>query len=454
MSRRILVIDDAASAFEPVLAQCVPSAKVVRCAPREWRATAARFDLLMPVALAPAPHWSTLFDALKRRAAAAPVLAVVGAEAGADVLTAAARAADDFMIWSADRASELRQRIVRLFGPMEYVRAITENLTRDAALGQMIGEDAAFQSMLDRVPVVAASNGAVLILGETGTGKELFARAIHTLSARRQQPFVPVDCAALPDHLLENELFGHARGAFTDAHRDQSGLVAMAEGGTLFLDEIDSLALTVQAKLLRLLEERVYKPLGADRFARANIRIVAASNRPLDELVRKQQFRSDLYFRLNVLQLRLPPLRTRRGDIVPLARHFLQRIATESANAPRVLSPTAIEKLVAAPWPGNVRELYNVMQRACVFGEGHVILPSHITLSDDEGGDAAPPVADGFREAKERSVETFERTYVEDLLRKHNGNVTQAAREARKDRRAFARLIQKHRIDRGGLVPR
>src|SRR5919107_5485860 len=152
MSRRILVIDDAASAFEPVLAQCVPSAKVVRCAPREWRATAARFDLLMPVALAPAPHWSTLFDALKRRAAAAPVLAVVGAEAGADVLTAAARAADDFMIWSADRASELRQRIVRLFGPMEYVRAITENLTRDAALGQMIGEDAAFQSMLDRVP--------------------------------------------------------------------------------------------------------------------------------------------------------------------------------------------------------------------------------------------------------------------------------------------------------------
>src|SRR5207247_1989977 len=164
---------------------------------------------------------------------------------------------------------------------------------------------------------------------ETGTGKELCARAIHHLSSRRSFPFIPVDCAALPDHLFENEFFGHARGAFTDAHAEQKGLVAMAEGGTLFLDEIDALALTAQAKLLRFLEERAFKPLGADRFVKADVHVLAATNRSLEALIRNGQFRSDLYFRLNVLSLHLTPLRDRRGDIALLARHFVDACCVE-----------------------------------------------------------------------------------------------------------------------------
>ena len=265
------------------------------------------------------------------------------------------------------------------------------------------------------------------------------------MSPRRHLPFIPVDCAAIPDHLLENELFGHLRGAFTDAHRDQNGLVALAEGGTLFLDEIDSLALPVQAKLLRLIEERSYKPLGGERFVQANIRIIAASNRPLHELVQSRQFRADLFFRLNVLELHLPPLRSRRGDIALLARHFAQQLATETSTPPKMLAPTTIDKLVRAPWPGNVRELYNVVQRAVVFARAGD-LPAHVSSPDDP--ELPGRRRRGFRQAKRRSVEAFERAYIEGLLRKHQDNLTRAAREARKDRRAFARLVGKLRIDR------
>ncbi len=464
MSRRLLLIDDGASGFAAQLSGCaVPPPEVVRCGAREWGPAFAdgKVDLLVPVALAADAIWTEFFRLLGRAAAPAPVLAILGAGTGGDLLSVAARAADDFMVWGADRGGELRTRVARLLGPGENARSIAESLTRHAALGQMIGESPAFQSLVGRIPIVARGEGVVLIQGETGTGKELCARAVHHMSARRHHPFIPVDCAALPDHLLENELFGHTRGAFTDAHRDQAGLVAMADGGTLFLDEIDSLALPVQAKLLRVIEDRAYRPLGSDRFVRANIRIVAASNRPLDDLVKRQQFRSDLFFRLNVLTLHVPPLRARRGDIPVLARHFLQRIAVESDAALKTLAPTALDKLMRAAWPGNVRELRNVLQQAFVFSEGSVILPAHVGISEApadapaEAPTAAPSAAaEGFRQAKQRNVEAFEREYVETLLRKHLGNITQAAREAGKDRRAFARLIQKHRLDRRTLAAR
>ena len=433
MSRRLLLIDDGASGFGSELSACSPALEVLRCDPREWgtASTDGKAHLLVPVAFAAGPLWTEFFGNLSRLVVAVPVLAIVGPDTGSDLLSAAARAADDFMVWDGDRGDELRTRVARLLGPAENVQPIAENLARQAALGQMLGESASFVTLLTRIPIVARNDGVVLIQGETGTGKELCARAVHHMSARKHQPFIPVDCAALPDHLLENELFGHTRGAFTDAHKDQVGLLAMAEGGTLFLDEIDSLALPVQAKLLRVIEERAYRPLGSDRFVSANIRIVAASNRPLDELVRHHQFRPDLYFRLNIMSLHLPPLRARRGDIPLLARHFLRRIAVESETPPKLLAPTALDKLTRAMWPGNVRELFNVLQRAFVFSEGRVILPGDIALPEDGQDDPAPmPV--GFRQAKKVSVEAFERSYIENLLRKHHGNITQAAREAGK----------------------
>lgn len=451
MSRRILVIDDGVSPFEPVLSACgVPGAEVVRCGAGEWGglsvpASASKADLLVSVAFEPKQQWVGFFAHLASRTLA-PVLAILRADASGELLAAAARMADDFILWGTDRVPELQQRIARLLGPAENTHTISENLTRSMTMAKMIGEDPRFLATVARIPIVARSDGVVLILGETGTGKELCARAVHHLSARRHLPFIPVDCAAIPDLLLENELFGHVRGAFTDAHRDQKGLVALAEGGTLFFDEIDSLALPLQAKLLRLIEERSYKPLGAERFVQANIRIISASNRPLHELVQLKQFRADLFFRLNVLELHLPPLRSRRGDIALLARHFAHQLATETSTPLKMLAPTTIDKLVRAPWPGNVRELFNVIQRAVVFCEGPLILPSHISAYDEPESPAAE--GGGFRQAKERSVEAFERAYVEGLLRKHNGNITRAAREARKDRRAFARLIGKLRIDR------
>jgi two-component system response regulator GlrR len=237
---------------------------VSRCRPGDWRSLKAPTSpqLFVPIVLEPGEEWFGFFRDLDTRAARAPVLAILSERAGIDLLAAAADSADDFIIWGAERAGELHARIKRLLGPAESSASTSEWLTQTVALAKLVGRDPAFLATVSKIPIVAQNEGVVLILGETGTGKELVARAIHHMSARRQQPFIPVDCAALPGHLLENELFGHVRGSYTDAHSDQRGLVAMAEAGTLFLDEIDSLALPVQAKLLRLIEEKTYKPLG------------------------------------------------------------------------------------------------------------------------------------------------------------------------------------------------
>jgi DNA-binding NtrC family response regulator len=281
----------------------------------------------------------------------------------------------------------------------------------------------------------------------------LSARAIHHLSRRRNFPFIAVDCSAFPDHLFENEMFGHARGAFTDAHRDQRGLIAMAERGTLFLDEVDSLSLPSQAKLLRFLQERTYRPLGADKFVRAEVNVLAATNRDLEKLVAEQRFRSDLFFRINVLRLHMIPLRERRSDIPLLARHFVDLLCAEHGQPVKSLTVAAIDELMRGDWPGNVRELYNVMHRAVVLAQGPEILPADIAAPgkelhrpDDDG-----PRPDGFRGARARAIEAFERSYVLDALKRHNGNITQSARYARQDRRAFGRLVKRYGINRNSL---
>ncbi len=319
-------------------------------------------------------------------------------------------------------------------------------MSEELALARLVGRDPAFRATLDKIPRIAHSGSTVLILGETGTGKELCARALHHLSDKRAMPFVPVDCGALPEQLVENELFGHARGAFTDAHRDHHGLLAMAQGGTLFLDEVDSLALPAQAKLLRVLEDRTYRPLGSSRFLRADVRVVVATSANLLELVHLKRFRPDLYFRLNVVQLRLPPLRERPCDIPLLARHFVDQICRDAHRAPMTLAADTLVRLQQSAWPGNVRELFNAIQHAVVLADGPVILAHHLPESDQPAAPLRSPVA--FREAKAQALAAFERTYVEGLLRKHAGNITRCALEAKKDRRAFARLVKKYKIDR------
>jgi two-component system, NtrC family, response regulator GlrR len=388
------------------------------------------------------------FERLREWCRTTRVLAVLPEEPGDAVLNAASGTADDFIVLPL-RPGELQRRVARLLGTDQpEIEAVRDKLTRELGLAQLLGQHPLFVDAIGRIPRLAAADAPVLLLGETGTGKELCARAIHHLSSRSGFPFIPVDCGALPDHLAENELFGHTRGAFTDAHSEQKGLAGMAEGGTLFLDEIDSLSLAVQAKLLRFLEERTYRALGADRFTRSNTRVLAASNRDLEACVREKQFRSDLYFRLNVLQLRLPALRERKGDVPLLARHFLEQFSRGAGMGagPRSFSPGALRALEEYSWPGNVRELSNMVQRAVVLGAGPQIFAGDIPLGQPA---ERAPVRTTFREARARAVADFERRYVEEMLQKHQGNVTHAARAAHKDRRAFGRLVKKYAVDRG-----
>jgi two-component system response regulator GlrR len=313
-------------------------------------------------------------------------------------------------------------------------------LKEQLGLRQIIGESPALLEQVERVPLFAKSGATVLISGESGTGKEVFARALHYLSARSGGPFVPVNCGALPELLVESEIFGHKRGAFTGALADQAGLIQQAGGGTLFLDEIDTLTRAAQVKLLRFLQDGEYRAVGGQEFVRADIRIVAATNADLDRLVSDGSFREDLFYRLNVLGLRLPPLRERRDDILLLADHILQLQAAPAGAAPKKLSLEALNALFAHSWPGNVRELENVLTRAIVLCHGDTIQRRDLNLpADGDAGDA-----DSFQKTKARVVRRFEHDFLITALRAHQGNITRAAHSVQKNRRAFWELLRKH----------
>lgn len=320
----------------------------------------------------------------------------------------------------------------------------------------LIGTSRSFLQVKSKIPLLSRSRSTVLISGETGTGKELFARAIHYSGERRGKPFVPVNCAALPDHLVENELFGHSKGAFTGALVEKHGLFHEADGGTLFLDEINSLNLPAQSKLLRVLQDQEFRPLGSTKSRAVDVKIVAATNTDLRYLVETRQFREDLFYRLNILSVELPPLRNRQEDIPQLARYFVKHAAEEFGKNVVQLSPDAIKKLVEYAWPGNVRELQGVLHRAIAMAMGHVIGFAEIDLPDHEVprlvGTAVPEMTvselGGFQALKAKVIDEFERAYLSKLLSSHQGNVSQAARAAHKERRAFQRLLHKHGLDR------
>lgn len=379
-----------------------------------------------------------------------PVLAVLPPSVHHDVLFAASEIADDFL-FSPLREEELHLRLARMLSPHADARnLLRQSLQEEIGLAQLVGRHPTFLQAIEKARLFSSSVAPVLISGETGTGKELFAHAIHSLSGRRGGPFIPADCGTLPESLAENELFGHSRGAFTDAHVDQKGLAGMAAHGTLFLDEIDTLSLSAQAKLLRLLQEGSYRSLGADRFTRADVRIISATNRPIEECVRLKQFRSDLYFRLNVLRLELPPLRERSGDVSLLARHFAASPSFIPDGQSKTISPSALRKLEAHSWPGNVRELFNTIQRALVYSPGPEIHASHLALeSEAEDRSFANRPDINFQSAKKQVLEKFEREYTLQLLARHGGNVTHAALEAGKERRAFGRMVKKYGIRNG-----
>lgn len=313
----------------------------------------------------------------------------------------------------------------------------------DPALKRLIGKSPVFLSQVNNIPLLARCEANVLIVGETGTGKELYARAIHYRSARAGKPFMPVNCGAIPADLVENELFGHERGAYTSASTLQNGLIADANGGTLFLDEIDCLPIMAQVKLLRFLQEKEYRPLGSTTMRHANVRVIAASNLDLREAVGNGKVRQDLFYRLNVISLVLPPLRDRREDIPLLARHFVDKYSREFNKGTMDLSPEVLNSIMLYSWPGNVRELEHVIERAIVLCEGPTISARDLVVSN------SPALVGGesLRQAKAKEIARFEKNYIQGLLSACKGNITKAAQVAQKNRRAFWQLIQKHEIN-------
>ena len=312
--------------------------------------------------------------------------------------------------------------------------------------------------MLTLLRKIANFDASVLITGETGSGKEAAALAIHSHSARRGQPFVAVNCGALPDHLIENELFGHARGAYTDAREGQIGLIAQAQGGTLFLDEVDSLTPKAQVSLLRFLQDGQYRPLGCSRAQTAQVRILAASNVQLEGLVEGGGFRADLHFRLNVMELPVPPLRARGGDAELLARHFIALAAQRYRLPSKELHQDTLHWLASHAWPGNVRELQNRIQREFLLADGILLritapVPSNERRSLADRRYGCRDTLD-FNAAKQSLLQAFERSHLQRLMRESAGNVSQAARLAGKERRALGKLLKKHRIEAGSFRAR
>lgn len=314
-------------------------------------------------------------------------------------------------------------------------------------LSKLVGRSPVFLACISQLPAIASSDASVLIEGETGTGKELVARAIHYLSKRAAFPFVALNCGSLPDTLIEAELFGHERGAFTDAHAQRQGLIAEAAGGTLFLDEIDTLPSKAQAGILRLVQDKSYRTLGSTTERRANTRILSATNISLLKLAGTGAFRMDLYYRLCVFYIYLPPLRERVEDIPMLAEHFLKKHLP--ADRPlMVLSEQAQAELLEREWRGNVRELESAVIRGIHLCRGITIRPSDLLLASQASG--KPPAyedrakLDDFRSLKRSVIEGFERDYLARLMTAHNGNVSAAARTARKERRDLGRLLKKY----------
>ena len=344
---------------------------------------------------------------------------------------------------------ELRLLVTRVH-EMLALRSENQRLRAELAeqLGDLIGGSEAMRAVYHMIRRAAPTDATVLITGESGTGKELAARALHRESQRQKAPFVALNCSALPSELIESELFGHVRGAFTGADRDKVGLFEAAQGGTLLLDEIGELAPAAQAKLLRALEERAVMPVGATAARPVDVRLIAATHQPLEQRVHEGRFREDLLYRLQVIALHMPPLRERRDDIVPLALHFVADLAKRHARPPLPLSDAARSALLAYSWPGNVRELRNAIERAIVLADGERIEASDLPIQIGERAAPLTPaeavLADvPFMEARERAVEAFDRAYLSAALEKHGGNVSATARALGLHRQTLQKMLKR-----------
>lgn len=435
--RRILLVDD-----DPDLLQLLTWR--LRAAGHHVTAVASGHDALSHIAVCP-PHLVItdlrmagmdgleLFNRIHDRYPSLPVIVLTAHGTIPEAVDAISRGAFSFLTKPFD-GQELLACVTRAL-QITSVPSDSQGAWRHAILtGSPIMEE-----LLTQAQLVAASDASVLIRGESGTGKELLARAIHEASPRRRAPFVAVNCSAIPEPLLESELFGHSKGSFTGAVQRYDGLLLSANHGTVFLDEIGDMPAPLQAKLLRVLQERQVRPVGSSRSVAIDVRVLSATHRDLEAAMQRREFREDLYYRLNVVCLRIPSLAERREDIPLLATHFLNSLSPKADRPAQALSAETLDLLITAAWPGNVRQLKNVIEQALVLSTGPTIAPGLVRRAlEDKQAEAL-----SLKEARQR----FEQGYLVQVLRIASGNVADAARLAQRNRTEFYKLLRRHRLD-------
>ena len=374
-----------------------------------------------------------LLEAIGRDTPGLPVILITAHGSIPDAVRATQNGAFGFLTKPVEK-DELLAQVARA---LEAGAAESENA--ESWRDDIVTRSGRMEELLSQARMAAATDVAVLINGESGTGKELLARAIHRASRRRDRPFIAVNCGAIPESLLESELFGHEKGAYTGAVSSTQGLVQEANGGTLFLDEIGDMPQAAQVKLLRMLQEGTIRRVGSTRDQHVDIRVVSATHRDLRQAIEDGEFRDDLYYRLNVVNLRLPPLRDRPEDIPLLATHFLDRVGESDEQPRKSFAPAALEVLVRSPWPGNVRELQNFVERAAALTPSRLISAGQVRRLLDEQGEGLPSLAD--------ARDAFTRQYLCQLLRLTRGNVSRAARLADRNRTDFYKLLKRFHLE-------
>jgi two-component system response regulator HydG len=465
---RVLVVDD-----EPVLLKALEALLgkkgydvVALDSPiaATQRLAAEDFDVALLDVKMPDLSGLELLTAVKHRRPEIEVIMMTGHATVETALQAVKAGAYDYLTKPFDDVELVARAVAkaaerkRLFDRNRELESALREKEGGTATDGLVGNSGPMRDVVRMVDAVAYSAATVLVNGESGTGKELVARALHAKSPRRNQPFVALNCGALTETLLESELFGHVKGAFTGAQRDQKGLFDAADGGTIFLDEIGDIPPATQVRLLRVLQEGELKRVGSADSIKVDVRVIAATHRDLPKLVKAGKFREDLFYRLNVIAIPLPPLRDRIEDVPLLAHHFLRRYTDRLGKKVKTLSPEAIELLCGYRWPGNVRELENAIERAVVLCRGESITPADLPPAVSgrtaplireapAAGDDATWLSMSYAAAKEQALRRFEKSYVEALMRACDNNISAAARKAGMDRSNFKRVLRKYRND-------
>jgi len=454
VKKRILLIDDESRVRASLKVILEPTYEVIQAADAQEGLDLYHKEaphLILLDVILPGTDGLSVLQSLRSEDCPAPIIMLTGTKSVKTAVDAMKLGAADYLSKPFD-AEELRIIVDRALNSKELereVKSLRAQVTQRYAFHNLIGKSRLMQEIYTKIEQVADSRTTVLITGESGTGKELVAKALHFNSGRRDRPCVALNCAALPETLIESELFGHEKGSFTDATARRVGQFELANTGTLFLDEIGDLSAMTQAKLLRVLQEREFTRIGGVQAIKVDVRIVAATNKNLEELVRKGQFREDLYYRINVIALYLPPLRDRGEDVPLLARHFLSKRIEEERRPHQEFSKDAIDLLTRYPWPGNVREMENIIEQAFIWSKGSdTVTPEHlptIVRNDSRSSSLRDDTLAG-RLSLEKAVAEFEREIILDALKKNNYIQTHAANQL-----GISRRMLKYRMDTLGI---